>query len=290
MNRPSHWLLAFWVLTAAVLGLAFWISGGQQRGAFLRVQSSAKLEKVKTPLIGEGFAKLEGGEAAKDAEILVLGTDARVRADDTGRFRIPLPFRECVLVAHDGRQLVALSQPFQPSRDHGLLPVPDLVLSVGARLQGLVRDEHGAPISGARVLLSSDLGRRETATAADGSFAMLGLLAEAAGVEVQPPAGFLASVRKVVIAPQGTAVELVLAKDEPWKLSVVDSAGAARPGVLVAATDSDGRRAEATTDAGGFVTLLGIVRAQVVFTARNSRGDLLAIQEYDDTARRLVVR
>ena len=290
MDRPSHWILAFLALAGCTLGLAFWVSGGQRPIIGHIVPGANPSAQAKKPLIGEGFVKLESGESASDAEVLLLGSDTRVRADDTGRFRIPLPFRECVLVAHDGRNLVALSPGFLPSRDHGLLPVPDLMLATGTRVQGLVRAENGAPIAAARVTLSSSLGRREALTAGDGTFAIHGLLAEVAAIEVAAQPGLLAVVRKITVTPQGTSIELVVSRDEPLDLVVVDPRGAPRPNVLVAATDGQGRRAEATSDADGHATLRGLARAQIVFTARSARGDALSVLEYDDIKKHLTVR
>lgn len=290
MDRPSSWILAFLALAACTLGLAYWVSGGQRPILGRPAPDKGPTAQIKKPLIGEGFVKLENGEGAAEAEVLLLGTDTRVRADDTGRFRIPLPFRECTLVAHDGRTLVALAAGFVPSRDHGLLPVPDLTLSAGARVQGIVRIANGAPLPATRVGLRTSLGRREVLTGPEGTFAFEGQLAEAATIDVPAQPGLLAIVRKLTIAPRGTALELAIAKDEPLTLVVVDPRGSPRASVLVTATDADGRRAEATTDANGTLTLRGIAREQLVFTAHSARGETVPVLEYDDAKKQLTIR
>jgi len=95
-------------------------------------------------------------------------------------------------------------------------PLGEIVLERGSRLRGVVRDEAGAPVAGAMVLLGeeSDFGLCEPAvrSAADGSFEIYGVTGRSRQLVVRHPAFAVGTVQlelpRDVLAAAPLAVEL----------------------------------------------------------------------------------
>jgi hypothetical protein len=299
VQRPSHWMLAFLLLLGLGGALVMWIGGGTGAPAVLQggrrgesgvPQAMTGFQKTKSPLIGEGFVRLENGEPAKEAIVRVLGTDTVVRTDDTGRFRAPLPFAEVVLVASTGDGLVARGEPFRPGRDYGLMPAPDLKLAPGLAMRGIVRDSSGAPVAGTRVTIVTSAGRRESWSASGGTFECRGLLAESVRLEVLPPQGLAPLDREVVIVGNVDDVELVVQRAEALSVRVVDEVGTARPKVTLNVVDAEGRKARVTTGADGSAKLVGVSSQPFEFEAESPDGNALEIVRFESQDAKLVVR
>ena len=283
LNRPSHWILVFLLAVGGIGTLAWWVSNGETQ---IPRTILVPQQKVKAPLVGEGFVKDPNGEPARDAELMVRGSDERARTDATGRYRIALPRRELTLLAHDGKSLVAQSEPLVPSRDEGLVPLPELTLETGIAVRGYVRDEHGNPLAEVPLGLRSSLGTRETTSRKDGGFGFAGLIAEPVIINANPRDDHLGTSRSLDLHGQGEDVELTLAKGAPMRVQVVDEQKAPRAAVHVTATDAEGRRAEADSEPDGFVTLRGVAADGLSFRVPAP----LLVLRYEAGAAQLLVR
>ena len=241
---------------------------GEPDPLVLRLEPSAPWDAAPAPLIqaptlrGEGVVVGGEGKPVPLAYVHVLGTQIWGQADDIGRVELPLPARAMkFFLAHsrgDGRQSFAgVSASFAPSRDRGIVPLPQLQLldERACMLRGTLRDPDGVPIAGVPVEVRGAGMRRRVETGAGGAFRLASVLR--GDYEVEPFAcrgavGEVAAVR-VDRAIVDCDVQLVAVREQ--RVQVVDEAGQAASNVWVAAASNGWRRGLAQADESGFVSL-----------------------------------
>ncbi len=207
---------------------------------------------------GEGRVVAADGAPVEGAQVTALGTDTWARTDATGRYVLPLANATPTLaVHHDGngdaeRSLVGRSVPLQLERDHGIVPLPDLVAVTGCALRGVVRDLHGVPVAGVPVRLRGDGCERLVETGAGGAFRIGGL--DPGRYTLRPFAfrGMLGVPTAVSVDRALADCELSLQPTADRRLRVVGTDGVPVTDAAVAATFAGERTSVQRTDAHGW--------------------------------------
>jgi hypothetical protein len=222
---------------------------------------------------GEGFVHDERGAPAAFALVTVRETGAAARADDTGRFRVPLPVAgselaqaPLTLIAQAGDGRVAMVETGPRSRPKGLVPLPDLVVRDGARVRGLVRDAAGQPAPQACVQLADGGFVQQVACDAHGAFAFAGVPVGSYELRVLPCRGGLARALPLAVE-RDVDLDLALEPERPLRVRVVDPARVAQPHVHVVATGAQAP-AHAQADAAGEAVLRGLGAGPYRFEVR----------------------
>src|SRR5262249_23315382 len=164
------------------------------------------------------------------------------KTDPEGRFRVTLDKPDVAVslrLLAGGFPSVRVTGPFDSTGDVNLY---DIQAPAAGRAAGLVVDESGNPISGARVVVSGSelLISHETAmvsetrTGADGSFSMIDTPAGGRSISIRAP-GFVRATR-VQITPRGDE-RVVLARGGTIQGVVRDGSGDPVPGAIVSAGD-----------------------------------------------------
>ncbi|MEM7200399.1 MAG: carboxypeptidase-like regulatory domain-containing protein [Planctomycetota bacterium] len=241
-------------------------------------------------LSGEGFLRTAAGDVVEGGVVSVVETEDVALTDSAGRYRIGLPGSPATLLAHDATGRVARSEPVYPTRDEGLVPLPDLALAPGRVLRGYVRDPDGEPCDAAFLRVRGQGARRFVRTRADGSFACAGLLPGTYVVEALPHRGAL-GLRRPVTLDRGVDLELMLVRAQTLEVLVVEEGEAPLAGVHVVAEEGELRRAHGRTDVEGRATLSGVGPGPFAFEVREAiDARPLEIVAFEDADRRLTVR
>jgi hypothetical protein len=148
-----------------------------------------------------------------------------------------------------------MGEPFVSPRDHGAVPMPDLVAEAAAVLRGIVRDVRGQPAAGVPVCVRGQGLQRVVESGHGGEFRVGGLTR--GRYDAQPFAwrGAVGVAQEVVLDTGAVDVDLQLVAADEVRLRVVDESGAAVGGVYVASSIGGVRRGVARTDAAGFVAV-----------------------------------
>ena len=213
-------------------------------------------------LRGEGTVRGADGQPLANVFVRANGTDLWGRADDFGRFVVPLASAVSTLLVHrsdvGGGGFVGLSAPIPTARARGgLMPLPDVTATVGVAVSGSVRDASGAAIVGVPVRIVGEQLQRTVETGADGAFRVSGLMPGSYRVAPFAFRGGFGRAVDVVLDHEVVACDLHLAAASEGDLRVVDAAGAAVPQAFVAVASDGVRRALAQADAGGHVRVVG---------------------------------
>ena len=203
--------------------------------------------EVKTPepapkLRGEGLVRGADGRPLANAFVNVLGTDCWGLTGEAGRVELPLPAPEVSFVVHRASReseaggLAAVSRPFVSPRAQGVVPLPDLVGEPGGSIRGIVRNEHGDPVSGLPVMVRGPGGVRYARTGAGGVFVLGGLIAADYTVEPFAHRGAVAEAVSVRVDRPVIACDLHLSTLKEAGLRIVDESGALAVGVWVASS------------------------------------------------------
>ena len=187
-------------------------------------------------------------------------TGATVYADDHGRFQIPLPSdSEATLVASDREGRIDRSTPFRASRQHGKVPVEDLVLVEEAKLaHGFVHDPSGNSVSGAIVVAKDGAIEHVAVTDGRGEYFITGLCSGVTyDLSVLPHRG-LVGARSFQERVQGDLeLEMLMSPTELRRVRVTDMEQAPQVGAHLVA--SDGLRvAHGVADEQGWVEFAGM--------------------------------
>lgn len=207
---------------------------------------------------GEGRVVGADGRPVVGAAVTAIGGDAWARTDASGRYVLPLATATPVIAVHEAGNgdadhgLVARSEPLLLDREHGIVPLPELVAVAGCALRGIVRDEHGVPVAGVPVRLRGAGLERLVETGSGGAFRIGGL--EPGRYTVRPFAfrGMLGVPLAVSVDRALADCELSLQPASERRLRVVDTAGAPIADAAVAATFGDERTSVQRTDAQGW--------------------------------------
>ncbi|MHC4512831.1 MAG: peptidase associated/transthyretin-like domain-containing protein, partial [Planctomycetota bacterium] len=115
-------------------------------------------------LAGEGLVEDEEGRPVPSAVVTVPEIGVSVKADEHGRYRLPLPVSkqapagEAVfhLIARDQNSRVVRAEVEHTHQRHGLRPLPTLQVAAGHEVTGFLKDGSGAPVDGAGLVLSGE--------------------------------------------------------------------------------------------------------------------------------------
>jgi hypothetical protein len=240
-------------------------------------------------LAGETFVRQADGSAAAGAWVAIPETGAFARSDELGRVRIPLVAgRPVTLIGWDDEGNACLNGPITPRRGAGLVPLPELALESGLSVQGRIHDPDGDPIA-APVRVRSGEFLRESVASADGTFAVSGLVAGDYELEVLPHRGWLGRRERVSVSEGSGVLDIMLHRDRPLQLRVVDRGSRALPGIHVVARDDADRRAHGVTDRDGEVMVRGLSDRLVEFEVRDARLERLLIDSWAEEQSVLVV-
>ena len=230
------------------------------------VAPSAPLPPAR--LRGEGEVLGPNGEPLPNAYVNVLGTDCWGRTDEVGRVELPLPDVAATFVVHGAAAggysggFGARSEPFVAPRDHGIVPLPQMVAQSAGSIRGVVRDVRGVPVAGVPIEVRGAGSVRRITSGAGGAFVLQGLLADDYVVEPLAYRGEVGVASTVRVDRPVVACDVQLALAAEANLLVVNEAGDAAAGVWVASHINGLRRGLGQADADGFVRLPVIADAE----------------------------
>ncbi len=275
-------------------------SEGSPDALALQLVPSAPWDQPPAPplplpaLRAEGHARGVDGQPLAGAFVTVRGGGVWARTDDIGRFVLPLPSTTATLLVHapDGGALdtgfAGASQPVVSPREHGAVPVPDLIAEAGAVVRGIVRDARGQPAASVPVWVRGDGLQRIVETGYGGEFRIGGLLHGRYDARPFAFRGAIGVTQEIVLDGQVVDVDLHLVAADEVRLRVVDEGGGPVGGVHVASSIGGVRRGVARTDGEGFVSVP--VAAQTDFEVRLPPAFAsLPVRRFDDEPPTLVV-
>jgi hypothetical protein len=238
-------------------------------------------------LAGEGnLVDTEGRELPR-ALVLVLETGECVRADEFGRFRLPLPAGRCSLMAYDDQGRVGQIT-INPSGNLGLMPVGEIELDYGVDLAGILQDKESAPAQIAAVELRRDGMRRRQFTDQSGRFAFTGLLPGEYELIAYPHRGDL-GFRETISLDRDTDMDWTLRASQSLRIQVLD--GAAGPQALAhVLLDQEGFGLHySQADDEGFVLFEGLGKGPYAFEVRDQDLGELEVVGYEAELAKLMV-
>jgi hypothetical protein len=254
-----------------------------------------KKEKEKASLAGEGLVQDEDRRPAAHAVVTVVETGASVKADENGRYRIPLPVPSAEgevfhLIARDHSGRVIRTKVEHTKQQQGLRPLPTLQVTTGHQVTGFIKDGSGNAASGAGLVLSGQGQVRRVVTGGDGEFGISGLLAGEYELSTLPHKGWVGSKQELAVGSEAQDVELQLRPERPLTIMIQNQAGEPQADVHLVATETGYRSVHGRSDARGRVFLRGLGNGQLTFSAHRGRGQELEILRYDAGERRLTIR
>lgn len=245
-------------------------------------------------LRGEGTVRTADGRPLAGAFVTAAGTGVWARADDIGRFVIPLPTPTATLLAHEplggvgGTGFAGASGALVQQRTRGMVPLPDLIASPALAIRGIVRDAKGQPIVGVPVEIAGTGLRRVVETGSGGAFRVGGLAAGPCRVLPFAWRGALGVAREMTLQDTAVDVDLQLVAAEEVRLRVVDERGGPVAGVYVASNVGGARRGIAQADADGYAAVP--VAEQTEFDVRASNHFTpVVVRRFDPDPATLVV-
>lgn len=255
-----------------------------------------KKNKVRQSLAGEGVVQDEDRAPAAYAVVTVVETGASAKADENGRYRIPLPVpsgkdgEAFHLIARDRSGRVVRTKVEHTRQKQGLRPLPTLEVTTGHQVTGFVKDGTGNAASGAGLVLSGQGQVRRVVTGGDGEFGIAGLLAGEYELSTLPHKGWVGSKRELAVGNEAQDVELQLRPERPLTIVIQNQAGEPQADVYLVATETGYRSVHGCSDARGRVFLRGLGNGELTFSARKGRDQELEILRYDAGDQRLTVR
>ncbi len=249
-------------------------------------------------LAGEGLVEDEEGQPVPSAVVTVHETGVSVRADEHGRYRVPLPkpTGDSVfhLIARDHSSRVVRTQVAQTAQQRGLRPLPTLQVAAGQEVMGFLKDGAGNPADGAGLVLSGEGQVRRVITGGDGEFGIRGLLAGDYQLSALPHRGWVGFCRELSVGEDASRdVELQLRPERPLTILVENAAGEPQTNVVVIAHEAGYRKAHGRTDARGRTILRGLGDGMLTFTAHRLADGVdpqeIEVLRYDASEQRLVV-
>lgn len=249
-------------------------------------------------LQGEGLVRTENGSPAAFAWVTAIGGDAWSRADEIGRYTLPLPGPQVTLFVHQpdavgtAHGLAARSESIDVGRTEGVVPLPELVATAAAAIRGVVRDPRGTPIDGVPVQLRGPGITRVLETGPGGAFHVGGL--QAGKYTVRPFAfrGALGTPTEITLADAVVDCDLHLQSAEERRLRLLDRRGEPVSRAYVATGIAGERSSVAQTDAAGWtaVVMCEADRGGVEFEVRTGPDhEAAAVHHYDAGSATLVV-
>ncbi|MHC4078995.1 MAG: carboxypeptidase regulatory-like domain-containing protein [Planctomycetota bacterium] len=254
---------------------------------------------VDSGLAGEGLVEDEEGRPVPNAVVIVPEIGVSVRADEHGRYRVPLPVSQQApageavfhLIARDRNSRVVRAEVEHTRQQQGLRPLPTLQVAAGHEVTGFLKDGSGDPVDGAGLVLSGEGQVRRVVTGAAGEFGIQGLLAGDYQLSALPHRGWVGFHRELSVgqgAPQD--VELRLRPEHPLTILVENEAGEPQAEAYIVAHEADYRTAHGRTDAHGRVILRGLGDGKLTFTAhRGPDHQKVEVVRYDATEQRLIL-
>ncbi len=243
-------------------------------------------------LVGEGFLKGPEGIEIPGARIQTREFGALAVSDETGRYLLPIAPGPMSLIAWDTAGHVATAEAPDPGRNQGMVPLPELVLRPGLELRGRVVDGDGQPVVDASVSIENSGSLRSARTDETGHFTVAGLAPVETAVTVSPHRGHL-GLRRVAMVEHDLDIgdiRLERPRQEPLRLTVVDSARRPMPWVHVVADQEEGLcRAYARASQQGEVVLAGLGSGPVAFEVRDPEMEPVHVEDFDLDSRMLVV-
>lgn len=161
------------------------------------------------------------------------------------------------------------------------VPILEITLDRGARIQGLVTDESGEPLADVRVSAEADDGESPSAATDDlGEYDLPGVAPGRVSLEFRRQ-GYV-TVRRALDTAATTRADATLSSGLVVN-GIVLADGEGVPGARVWADSSvlDAERASTSTDEGGRFTLEGLVRGRYTIGARTREGGEAAIEDVD---------
>lgn len=251
-------------------------------------------EAAAASLVGEGVVRGVDGKPLAGAFVTAVGSDRWSRTDDIGRYVLQLPSPNSTLVVHhpdasgEGRGQAVRSLELQLPRTSGIVPLPELVASLGSALRGTLRDGRGNPVVGAPLQVRGEGLSRIIESGISGMFRIAGLLP--GRYEVRPLGfrGALGRGQEVVVDASFVDCEVHLQPTDERQLQILDEAGAPVPRAYVAMAFGGERCGVAQADADGRMAIR--VGDEADFEVRGADGLVeLTVRRYEPASGQLVV-
>ncbi|MBK8099243.1 MAG: carboxypeptidase regulatory-like domain-containing protein [Planctomycetes bacterium] len=245
-------------------------------------------------LFGEGIVGDHAGKPLAAATVQVRETGELAITDELGRYKIALPAGPATLLCHveggpDGSGFSATAEPFQASRNRGIVPLPDLVVDRAAMLRGTVRDPVGQPVGGVPLRITGNGFRRFVTTTDNGSFRMSGLPLGNYELFVFAWRGACGNVQPVDIQDAVVDCDVQLRSTSSRRLQVVQENGTPVARAYVASSFAGLRRGIAQTDADGFASVQAVAESAEFEVRADGEWRSLPIRKFDPDGSRLVV-
>lgn len=240
-----------------------------------------------TLLAGEGFLVDQAGRELAKAIVLVEETGERVRADEYGRFRVPLPAESCSILAYDAEGRVG-HMAFKPSRSQGVMPLGEIHLNYGLELAGILHDKDRAPAQIAALELRRNGMHRRQFTDASGRFAFRGLLPGEYELIAYPHRGDL-GFRQLITLKGSMDADWKLEASRSLRIQVLEQT--AGPQALAhVRLDAEGIGSRyAQADSEGYVLFEGLGTGPFAFEVRDPDFGAMQVLSYQAEVAKLMV-
>ncbi|MCA8951335.1 MAG: carboxypeptidase regulatory-like domain-containing protein [Planctomycetes bacterium] len=247
---------------------------------------------VPPALTGEGTVRDEAGAPLAGAYVTAAGSGIWSLTDEIGRYTLPLYGSQARLLVQDARSdfgFVGRSGPLELGRDHGVVPLPELVAETGAMVQGRLHDADGQPVEGAPILLRGEGVARVCESGMSGRFCLKGLLLGRYEIRPLPWSGAFGEPRAIVLEGAVTECELQLEKPQQQKVLVCHEDGVPVGNAYVAVIVEGNRSNVARADEQGFAEV-PFGPGAVEFEVRGEDGaSAMSVRGLDRDQGRLVV-
>jgi hypothetical protein len=251
---------------------------------------------VASNLTGEGLVRGFDGKPLAGAYVTAVGSLVWSRTDEIGRYTLPLPTSSTTtLVVHhpdgagDGRGQVVRSEPVQFERKSGVVPLPELVASLGSALRGTLRDGQGNPVSGVPLQVRGEGLSRVIESGISGMFRLAGLLP--GRYEIQPIGyrGALGQKQEIVVDHAFVDCVVQLHPTAEQRVQVLDERGEPMRRAYVATSFDGERRSVAQADGEGWASVR-IAAKDAQFEVRGAdHYEAMSVRRYEADHNRLVV-
>jgi hypothetical protein len=255
----------------------------------------AEPHPAESTLTGEGVVRGFDGKPLAGALVTVVGSDAWSRTDEIGRYVLPLSSSTPTLVVHhpdgtgDGRGQAVRSEPLKFERKNGMVPLPELVASLGSALRGTLRDGQGNPVVGVPLQVRGEGLCRVIESGISGMFRLAGLLP--GRYEIQPIGyrGALGQKQEVVVDHPFVDCEVHLQTASEQRVQVLDERGEPMRRAYVATSFDGERRSIAQADGEGWASVR-VATNDAQFEVRGAdHYEAMSVRRYDADRSRLVV-
>lgn len=259
-------------------------------------EAPAEPHNVASTLTGEGVVRGADGKPLAGAYVTAVGSDVWSRTDEIGRYVLPLTASTTTtLVVHhpdgsgDGRGQVVRSEPVQFERRSGVVPLPELVASLGSALRGTLRDGQGNPVAGVPLQVRGEGLSRVIESGISGMFRLAGLLP--GRYEIQPIGyrGALGQKQEVVVDHPFVDCVVRLHPTAEQRMQVLDERGEPMRRAYVATSFDGERRSVAQADSEGWASVC-VAANDAQFEVRGAdHYEAMSVRRYEADHSRLVV-